>query len=161
MRFSAFLALCAAMVGSFAIYALTWAEQPGDARMELNPHVTRLAFGIEQWPVQDDTDCGLEPLILDAAPPRGLHIVEATFVGEGDWDVGSTLVRKRVRELHVCYDEDAEEVVEVRLRDWGAPEVIAGDTTRATCIEEVVDDWPWPQDMLGRVRLTLRAGHLI
>ena len=164
MRFAAFLALGTAVVGAFVIYAFTWAERPEDPRVELAPHVTRLAFGLEEWPVVDDTDCGMPELVLEPVPPgppRSIHVVDLTFVGEGDWDIGATLLRRRARELHVCYAEDAEDQLELRLRDWAEPEVVAADTVRAACIEEQLGDWPWPQDLQGRVRLHLRAGHLL
>ncbi len=162
MRFWAFFGVCAAVVGAFVVYAFTWAEQPGDPRIELPPHVTRIAFGLEQWPVREEEGCEW-PLLIESEPASGrsIQLVDLTFVGEGDWDIGATLLRRRVRELHVCYGADADETVEVRLRDWAGPEVLADDSTRAACIQEKLEDWSWPQDLQGRVRLQVRAGHMI
>lgn len=162
MRFQAFLAICTALVGAFVVYAFTWADQPGDPRVELNPSVTRLAFGLDAWPGDREPrhypDLVFEPV---ERRPMSLHIVEMSFVGDGDWDIGSTIVRRNIQALERCFSAEGQQTLEIRLRDWAEPLVSASPEEEASCVGDRIRKWPWPQDLQGRVRLELRAGHLI
>ena len=159
-----FLGLASAAVGAFAIHALSSVE-PSGAVVDLPAHVTRLAFGVDQWPSPEEPGC-FEQVELQPAPQadpnrRRVYVEDLTFLGEGDWALGATLVRRRSNELALCYDEDVEdERLEIALQGWGAPRV-SGAGEREACIAEAVAAWPWPQDLVGRVSISLRTGWLI
>lgn len=162
-RFLVSLGLCTALCSAFAIYAFT-RSSPGETTVELPSHVTRLAFGVDEWPEPEEPGCFEEIVIEEVPEPAPRHTVrlaEAAFVGEGDWELGVSLVRKRVGDLRVCYDEDASETFEVTLTDWSTPRVAGVDDERAACLAERLDAWPWPQDLSGRMVLSLHVGTLI
>lgn len=159
-RFHVSLALCTTACAAFAIHAMTQAT-PGESTVELPVHMTRLAFGTDAWPEPEEPGC-FEEIVLEPVPSsRTVHLADAAFVGAGDWELGVTLVRRRVGDLKVCYDEDAAETVEITLETWADPVVSGVSPERAACLTERLGDWPWPQDLAGRMVLSLRAGTLI
>ncbi len=157
-----FLGVAAAAVGGFAIHALS-SVRPGDAMVDLPAHVTRLAFGVDHWPEPEEPGC-FEEIVLEPVPVarRRVYIDDLTFLGEGDWALAATLVRRRSGELSTCYtdEEVSDERLEIALMGWGAPSV-SGAGERDACIAQTVEAWPWPQDLVGRVSISLRTGWLI
>jgi hypothetical protein len=162
--FLGFLGVAATAVGAFAIHALSSVE-PGEAVVDLPAHVTRLAFGVDSWPEPREPGC-FEELVLEPVPEpvarRRVYVDDLTFLGEGDWALGATLVRRRSDELSACYadEEVSDQRLEIALQGWGRP-TVSGAGERSDCIADTVASWPWPQDLVGRVSISVRTGWLI
>ncbi|MCP4807786.1 MAG: hypothetical protein GY913_09630 [Proteobacteria bacterium] len=162
-RFHVSLGLCSTLCIGFAIHAFTSVDTDAST-VQLPTHVTRLAFGVDEWPEPEEPGCFEELVLEDVPEPAPRHTVrlaDVAFVGEGDWELGATLIRRRVSDLRVCYDDETLERVEVTIDTWGDPRVAGVSDERASCLSERLGDWPWPQELSGRMVMSLQVGTLI